>query len=145
MIKLSDLKWSKTKRITSVHICGVPIIGDTLCCGSSWARKLVEMQGWNFSRQTDNCTILKSVFSEIRVRTWVQVVSHQKTCLWQLAELSGLPIRGLFFGGKLLTWNHVITRILEKTDFSIILKHFLHIRSILHMYSHTYFLLLAKY
>ena len=45
--------------------------------------------------------VLKSVFSEIRVRTWIQVVSHQKTGLW-LADLSGLPIRGLFFDGKTL-------------------------------------------
>ena len=139
MTKLSDLKWSKTKMITSVRICGVPIIGDTLCCGSSWARKLVEMQGWNFSRQTDNCTILESVFSEIRVRTWVKKQASE------LAELSGLPIRGLFFWRETSTWNHVMTRISEKTDFSIVLKHFLHIRSILHMYYHTYFLLLAKY
>ena len=44
-------------------------------------------------------TLLKSDFSEIRVRTWVQVVSRQKTGLW-LADLSGIPIGGLFFGRK---------------------------------------------
>ena len=52
------------------------------------------------------CTLLllfgtKVIFSEIRVRTWVQVVSRQKTGFW-LADLSGLSIGGMFFGGKLL-------------------------------------------
>ena len=34
----------------------------------------------------------------MRIRTWVQVVFNQKTGLW----LTGLSIRGLFFGGRLL-------------------------------------------
>ena len=47
------------------------------------------------SKKIIGSVILKSVFSEIRIRTWVQGVSCQKTSLW-LAHLSGLPIRGLF-------------------------------------------------
>ena len=42
--------------------------------------------------------VLKSVFSEFWVRTWVQAVSCIKTGLW----LAGLPIKASFFGGKLL-------------------------------------------
>ena len=60
-------------------------------------------------------SILKLVFSENRVCTYVQVVSRQKTGFW-LINLSGLPIRGLFFGGETI-WNHVLTWISEKTDF----------------------------
>ena len=42
----------------------------------------------------------------------------KKPVLW-LADLSGLPIRGLFFWQK-TTWTHdVQTRISEKTDFSV--------------------------
>ena len=59
--------------------------------------------------------ILKSVFSEIRVRTWVQVISCQKRGLW-LADLSGLPILGLFFWRN-ITWTHVLTQISEKAVF----------------------------
>ena len=45
---------------------------------------------------------IKSVFSEIRVRTWVQVVSRQKTGIW-LVDQIGQPIIGIFFfAGKLL-------------------------------------------
>ena len=39
----------------------------------------------------------------------------KKTGFW-LANLSGLPIRGLFFWRE-TTWTHVLTRISEKTDF----------------------------
>ena len=61
--------------------------------------------------------VLKSVFSEIRVRTWVQMVSRQKIGHW-LADLSGLPIRALFFkAGNHLNWIHVLNQISEQTDF----------------------------
>ena len=57
---------------------------------------------------------LKAGFSEIRVRTWVQVVFlPKKTALW-LADLSYLPIRVLFIYRE--------TTCSEKTDFSSLQK-----------------------
>ena len=53
---------------------------------------------------------LKSVFSEIRVRTWIEVVSRQKN-----RPLIGRPDK------RETTWTHVLTRISEKTDFSVAL------------------------
>ena len=67
--------------------------------GPKWMRMLHE--------NTIGLGILKSVFSEIRVRTWVQVVSRKKTGLW-LADLSGLPLRGLFIWWE-DAWTHVLT------------------------------------
>ena len=72
--------------------------------GPKWMRMLHE--------NTIGLGILKSIFSEIRVMTWVQVVSRPKNVLW-LDELSWLPIKGLFFWQE-ITWTHVLTRILEK-------------------------------
>ena len=72
--------------------------------------------------------VLKSVFSEIRVMTGVWVVSCQRTGFW-LANLSGLPIKGLFSGQK-TTWTHVLTRIFEKLT--------LHFMPSPNMFSSTY-------
>ena len=61
---------------------------------------------------------LKSVFPEIRVRTWFQVVSRQKNrplIGWSIWSTHWKPV---FLAGKLPTWTHVLTRISEKTDFS---------------------------
>ena len=53
--------------------------------------------------------ILKSVFSMIPVRTWVPVVSRQKTGL-QLVDQIGQPIRDLFFWQE-TTWHSNICAI----------------------------------
>ena len=58
-----------------------------------------------------NGVLLKSIFSGIRVRTWVQ-----KTKNWPLFGRLGQLIRGLFLVGKPLEFN--LTLISEKTDFS---------------------------
>ena len=61
--------------------------------------------------------VLKSVFSVIRVRTWVHVGSFPaKKTGFQWVDQIDQPIRGLFFWRE-TTWNHVLTRISGKTDF----------------------------
>ena len=60
--------------------------------------------------------LLKSVFSEIRVRTRVQMVSHRPMISWTICSTN----RSLFFWRE-NTWTHVLTQIYEKTDFSILI------------------------
>ena len=61
---------------------------------------------------------LKSVFSEISQDMSPNSFPPKTIELW-LADLSGLSIRGLFFGRETSTWtHHVLTLISEKTDFS---------------------------
>ena len=49
------------------------------------------------SRSGPNVNLInQSVFSEIRVRTWIQVVLQIKKVIW-LADLSDVVIRSLFF------------------------------------------------
>ena len=69
----------------------------------SWGYTYTLLQG----SLSSTIFLLKSVFSEISVRTWVQAVWDQKMGLW-LADLFCLPIRGLFIGGmkqlELMYW-----------------------------------------
>ena len=88
--------------------------------------------------------VLKSVFSEIRVMTGVWVVSCQRTGFW-LANLSGLPIKGLFSDRKpleLMSWQgsftlyaqpkHVFINIHKRfQNLQVYLEHFYHIEFLL--------------
>ena len=69
----------------------------------SWGYTYTLLQG----SLSSTIFLLKSVYSEISVRTWVQAVWDQKMGLW-LADLFCLPIRGLFIGGmkqlELMYW-----------------------------------------
>ena len=61
---------------------------------------------------------IESVFSEIKSQDTSSKWFHiKKTGLW-LADLFGLPIKGLVFWREKPLELHVLTRISEKTDFS---------------------------
>ena len=86
--------WMVQLERESHNSCGNEQLLFSFYCSDDWARKpysLIELlldDGFKLA--------LKSVFSEIWVRTWVQVVSNPKKGLW-LADISGLPISGLIF------------------------------------------------
>ena len=72
---------------------------------------------FNWAPWTTNLFSLKSVFPEIRVRTWVQVVFCQNNKPLICWPIRSSNFRGLCFWQE-TTWTHVLTRISEKTDFS---------------------------
>ena len=72
---------------------------------------------FNWAPWTTNLFSLKSVFPEIRVRTWVQVVFRQNNRPLICWPIWSTNFRGLCFWRE-TTWTHVLTRNSEKTDFS---------------------------
>ena len=60
--------------------------------------------------------VLKSIFLRSEIGSMRSSGFSPKRGLW-FADLSVLPIRVLFFGGK-TTWTHFLTRISEKTGFT---------------------------
>ena len=73
---------------------------------------------FNWAPWTTNLFSLKSVFPEIRVRTWVQVVFCQNNKPLICWPIRSSNFRGLCFWQE-TTWTHVLTRISEKTDYSV--------------------------
>ena len=115
LMKKKEVMKILLSRLCSTH--HIPVINDV---GSSWsisfisicivqsttsvncASTLVQRLWKAISLQINNAN-LKVSFSENRVRTWIQVVSHQKNQAYDwLTYLIYLLIKGLYLAGKRL-------------------------------------------